>query len=656
MTNNQAKTVSVAAADPTALGLFGLAMVTLVASSQKLGITAGTSYLIPWVIFLGAFAQLFACINDSKRNNTFGTTAFGAYSLFWFAIGTTWLINLGAFGPAFAKVDVKQLAIAFVGYLIFSLFMTVGSAKVSKVLFSIFFFINILFIGLVLSTLGMFEPSSKIMGGVAELVISILSFYGSAASVLNNHFGKVVLPVGSPFVGVSKPITLTQNVVKEPEQENNKQNVQAKPFIQSEFEKHSVVSTLSSWEPSQPTKVKETNIYKELNENSATKAVETQKQEFKFDAGNEKKNFLTNIILSAFSKNASDIYFDEYQGLSRIRYKINGIFETESLGERVNHFEITKQIFENAKFNNNKHDIIQEGALDLAISGKHFFKLSVMILPGNISENVVLTFLTDNKPKFSLEVMGMGNEDIESVKYLIDQGEGIIFVSSSNKISRKSTYYALLNEIRLRKSNIFSMEKNITCKQTGITQLELNEFEAPLIEKTLKNIGEFSADVIAVDYENSSAIMKSLANFANQGKLIIITTGYQSAYETISGMFQNVNEFQSIQSTIKGVISQKTLMTICKKCNDIVLKDSENSNTCSICGEVGSQKNITVFEVIKMKPDFMQLVHTKDNNKQLKEAFASEKGSYGNNIAKMMKNFKDFSSEINSPNVRSSAS
>src|SRR5690606_6649744 len=79
----QTKNVKVVNADPSALGLFGLAMVTLVASSQKLGLTTGLSFVIPWALFLGAFAQLFACINDSKRNNTFGTTAFGGYAFFW---------------------------------------------------------------------------------------------------------------------------------------------------------------------------------------------------------------------------------------------------------------------------------------------------------------------------------------------------------------------------------------------------------------------------------------------------------------------------------------------------------------------------------------------------------------------------------------------
>jgi hypothetical protein len=37
------------------------------------------------------------------------------------------------------------------------------------------------------------------LAAYSELCISLLSFYGSAAAVLNTHFGKVVLPVGKPF-------------------------------------------------------------------------------------------------------------------------------------------------------------------------------------------------------------------------------------------------------------------------------------------------------------------------------------------------------------------------------------------------------------------------------------------------------------------------
>ncbi|TKC14738.1 acetate uptake transporter [Robertmurraya kyonggiensis] len=192
--------VKIVTADPSALGLFGLAIVTLVASSQKLGLTEGTALILPWAFFLGGLAQLIASILDSKKNNVFGTTAFGAFGLFWFGVGTTWLIQMGALGEkVLANADSKQLGVAFIGYLIFSLFMTVGAMETHKVLFFIFVLFDFLFIGLSLSSFDIMYEFSHMLAAISELFIALLSFYGSAAAVLNTHFGQVVLPVGKPF-------------------------------------------------------------------------------------------------------------------------------------------------------------------------------------------------------------------------------------------------------------------------------------------------------------------------------------------------------------------------------------------------------------------------------------------------------------------------
>ena len=190
--------------DPSALGLFGLAMVTLVASSQKLGITSGVAYIIPWAIFLGACAQLVAGILDYKNGNVFGGTAFCAYGFFWLAMACSWLTSIGAFGSILKEnVNVNQMGFAFIGYLIITIFLTIGALSTNKVLFFIFLFIDFLFIGLAISTLAQTEEVKEFFhyfAAVSELVISLLSFYGSGANVLNNHFGKTFLAIGKPFI------------------------------------------------------------------------------------------------------------------------------------------------------------------------------------------------------------------------------------------------------------------------------------------------------------------------------------------------------------------------------------------------------------------------------------------------------------------------
>ncbi len=192
-------------ANPTPIGLFGLAMVTFVAASAKLGITDGTSMVIPWAIFLGACAQIYASIIDAKINNTFGATAFGAYAFFWLAMAASWATQNGMFGPEMqANADVDQMGFAYIGFLIFSVYMTVGSLATNKVLTAIFVLIDLLFIGLAASTLGFMEHEMHMLAAYSELIISLLGFYGSAAAVLQSTFGKVILPIGKPFIDVSK--------------------------------------------------------------------------------------------------------------------------------------------------------------------------------------------------------------------------------------------------------------------------------------------------------------------------------------------------------------------------------------------------------------------------------------------------------------------
>jgi len=191
--------VRIEVADPAPLGLTGLAMVTLVAASQKLGWTTGLSMVIPWAIFLGSFAQLMACVYDFKHNNLFGATAFGLYGLFWISVAASWMIKMGVFGQTLmAAVDVRQLGVAFLGYLIISVFLTIAAFKTNKALIAIMVLIDVLFIGLMMDSFGMGEYWHTIAAWT-ELFISLIGFYAAGANLLNKMYGRVVLPLGKPI-------------------------------------------------------------------------------------------------------------------------------------------------------------------------------------------------------------------------------------------------------------------------------------------------------------------------------------------------------------------------------------------------------------------------------------------------------------------------
>jgi len=190
--------------DPTALGVFGLAMVTLVASSSKLGWTTGTTYIVPWAIMLGSLAQIWAARMDFKNNNYFGSIVLGVYGLFWMAVAIHWAIGLGWLGDIGALADARQVGFAYLGYFVFSIFITVAACEMNKVFAAILVLIDVLFISLGLSALGVAANTFSHFAAWSEFCISLLGFYACGAIFLNNFFGRRVLPMGAPFGFIKK--------------------------------------------------------------------------------------------------------------------------------------------------------------------------------------------------------------------------------------------------------------------------------------------------------------------------------------------------------------------------------------------------------------------------------------------------------------------
>jgi succinate-acetate transporter protein len=195
----------IVSADATALGVFGLAMITFVASTSKLGWTSGAAGLMPWALFLGSIAQIWAAAIDFKRNSYFGAIVLGAFGLFWIAVMGHWALTTGVFGMEVAgKVDGKQFGWACIGYFIFCLFITVAAAECNKIFGIILVLVDILLLTLGLQILGI---NPGLMGTIAawsEMAIALLGFYAAGALFLNSFFGRPILSLGAPFGFVKK--------------------------------------------------------------------------------------------------------------------------------------------------------------------------------------------------------------------------------------------------------------------------------------------------------------------------------------------------------------------------------------------------------------------------------------------------------------------
>ena len=200
MSASETQKVKLSVANPTGLGLFGLAVVTFVAASQKLGITTGLSFVIVYAIFLGATGQLMASILEFFHENIWGATVFGAFAFFWYAVAGAWMMKMGVFGPELAAAcDTAQLGFGFLAYFIFAVMMTFGAVEVSKLILFDMIFIDILLGALALNAFGVAPHATHMIAAYAEMATALLSLYGCCAVVLNTFFGRTFLPLGKPL-------------------------------------------------------------------------------------------------------------------------------------------------------------------------------------------------------------------------------------------------------------------------------------------------------------------------------------------------------------------------------------------------------------------------------------------------------------------------
>ncbi|MHA1731885.1 MAG: acetate uptake transporter [Promethearchaeota archaeon] len=181
-------------AEPAPLGLIGLAVAALVLASADLGIASSDkAMLIPWTINLGATAQLIAGFMDFKRKNLFGGTAFVTYSLLWYSVSLTLIFSIFTG----ATVDLTYYGFGMLGFLVFSIIMTVAALWTNTALFVVLVGIDGALAFLVPHVLAG-TPAYPV--GLWLVFVSAASFYTAAGVMLNTMAGRTILPLGKPFL------------------------------------------------------------------------------------------------------------------------------------------------------------------------------------------------------------------------------------------------------------------------------------------------------------------------------------------------------------------------------------------------------------------------------------------------------------------------
>jgi len=179
-------------ANPAPLGLMGFGMTTVLLNLHNAGVYELGTMILAMGIFYGGMAQLIAGIMEWKKNNTFGTTAFCSYGLFWLSLVA--LLIMPRMKLWEAPANSAMVAYLFMWGL-FTAVMFVATLKLNKALQVVFGSLAVLFFLLAIAD----ATGSKVIGALAGyegIFCGFSAIYAALAQVLNEVYGRDVLPLG----------------------------------------------------------------------------------------------------------------------------------------------------------------------------------------------------------------------------------------------------------------------------------------------------------------------------------------------------------------------------------------------------------------------------------------------------------------------------
>lgn len=336
--------------------------------------------------------------------------------------------------------------------------------------------------------------------------------------------------------------------------------------------------------------------------------------------------FVNLILMQAVQDRASDIHFEPFEDEFKIRYRVDGALYEMTPPPKHLAMPITSRIKIMANLNISERRLPQDGRISLNIGGKQI-DLRVSTLPTAFGESVVLRVLDRSAMNLELSSLGLPEQIISNIRECINQPNGIFVVTGPTGSGKTTTLYSCLREINTPDSKLLTVEDPVEFDIEGIMQVPVNEALGMTFSKALRAFLRQDPDIIMLgemrDLETSQiAIQASLT-----GHLVLSTLHTNDASGAVTRLVDMGVEPFLISSTLLGVLAQRLVRTICKKCrtpfeptenqlqmlnlspHDLGDKSFFYGRGCANCNDTGYRGRKGIFELLVINDPIRTLIN-----------------------------------------------
>jgi type IV pilus assembly protein PilB len=336
--------------------------------------------------------------------------------------------------------------------------------------------------------------------------------------------------------------------------------------------------------------------------------------------------FVNLVLYQAVQDRASDIHFEPFEDEFRIRYRVDGALYEMSPPPKHLALPVTSRLKVMANLDISERRLPQDGRIAINLGGRQV-DLRVSTLPTQFGESVVLRVLDRSSVTLELESLGFPKSVFDYVAEAILQPNGIMVVTGPTGCGKTTTLYSALRRVNTIDSKLLTAEDPVEYDIEGIMQVAINEGVGMTFGKALRSFLRQDPDIIMVgemrDLETAQiAIQASLT-----GHLVLSTLHTNDAPGAVTRLVDMGVEPFLISSTLMGVLGQRLVRTICKKCrtpfeptenqlsllnlspHDIGDKVFYYGRGCAACNDTGYKGRKGIFELLAISEPIRALIN-----------------------------------------------
>ncbi len=281
-------------------------------------------------------------------------------------------------------------------------------------------------------------------------------------------------------------------------------------------------------------------------------------------------NYVCQTIFNAIDKQASDIHFEPYEKVMRIRLRIDGLlYESANITIQSAH-QIIAIIKVMAQLDVTEKRLPQDGRFKLENKKYHAYDFRLNTCPTIYGEKAVVRILNSSHHTLSIDMLGLENLQKKIFLEAMSKPQGMILVTGPTGSGKTVTLYTALSLLNNNKINISTVENPVEVYLTGTNQININQKIGLNFATVLRALLRQDPDVIMVGEIRDIETAEIALQAAQTGHMVLSTLHTNNAAETLSRLISMGIPHYNIAASLSLIIAQRLVRRLCIHCKKAI--------------------------------------------------------------------------------------